>query len=104
MEKIFYSISEVAKQLNLNQSKLRFWEKEFKQLKPKQNDKGTRFYTKEDISTIKKIQFLTEDQKLTLTGAREKMNQKMDVVDKQHLLVERLKSIKSELQNIINAI
>jgi DNA-binding transcriptional MerR regulator len=104
MEKIYYSISEVAKLLNLNQSKLRFWEKEFKQLKPKQNDKGTRFYTKDDITTIKKIQFLTEDQRLTLQGAKEKMNQKMDVVDKQHQVVERLKSIRSELQNIINAL
>ena len=101
---MYYSISEVSKLLNLNQSKLRFWEKEFKQLKPKQNDKGTRFYTKEDISTIKKIQFLTENQKLTLPGAKEKLNQKMNLVDKQHQLVERLRSIKYELQNIINAI
>ena len=55
MEKLYYSISEVAEMLNVNQSNLRFWEKEFKQLKPKRNDKGTRFYTQEDINVLKKI-------------------------------------------------
>ena len=58
MEKLYYSISEVASMFNVNQSNLRFWEKEFKQLKPRRNDKGTRFYTKDDITTIKKIIFV----------------------------------------------
>jgi len=53
MEKLYYSISEVASMFNVNQSNLRFWEKEFKQLKPRRNEKGTRFYTNEDIVTIK---------------------------------------------------
>ena len=52
-EKLYYSISEVAEMFSINQSNLRFWEKEFKQLKPRRNDKGTRFYTKEDIQLVK---------------------------------------------------
>ena len=43
MEKLYYSISEVSEILGVTQSNLRFWEKEFKQLKPKRNAKGTRF-------------------------------------------------------------
>jgi len=104
MEKLYYSISEVASMFNVNQSNLRFWEKEFKQLKPRRNEKGTRFYTNEDIVTIKQIIFLVDEQKLTLEGAKRKMSQKMDLVEKQQELVERLKNIRQELKGISNAL
>jgi DNA-binding transcriptional MerR regulator len=104
VEKLYYSISEVAAMFKINQSNLRFWEKEFKQLKPRRNDKGTRFYTNEDIATIKKIVFLVEEQKLTLEGAKRRLGQKKDAVEKQQQLVERLKSIREELKGIANAL
>lgn len=104
MEKLFYSISEVAKMFGINQSNLRFWEKEFDQLKPKRNDKGTRFYTPDDIQTIKQIIYLTTEQKLTLDGARRKLSQKKDIVAKQQEIVERLKVIRKELIGISNAL
>ena len=100
MEKIYYSISEVAEMFQVNLSALRFWEKEIPQLKPKRNDKGTRFYTKEDIKTIKQIKYLVEEQKLTLKGVKEKMTEKKDIVAKQQELVERLKDIRDELKNL----
>lgn len=101
MEKLYYSISEVAEMFDVNQSNLRFWEKEFKQLKPKRNKGNTRFYTQEDIEIIKAIKFLVEDKKLTLDGARMHLSQKRDVVQKQQEVVERLKSIKTELIGIV---
>ncbi len=104
MEKLFYSISEVAEMFSVNQSNLRFWEKEFKQLKPKRNDKGTRFYSPEDIQVIKQIFYLVNEQKLTLDGAKRKLGQKKDVVAKQQEIVERLKSIRTELLGISNAL
>jgi len=104
MEKLFYSISEVAKMFGINQSNLRFWEKEFKQLKPKRNDKGTRFYTPDDIQTIKQIIYLTTEQKLTLDGARRKLGQKKDTIAKQQEVVERLKVIRKELIGISDAL
>jgi DNA-binding transcriptional MerR regulator len=104
MEKLFYSISEVADMFSVNQSNLRFWEKEFKQLKPKRNDKGTRFYTPDDIKVIKQIIYLVSEQKLTLDGARRKLSQKKDAVAKQQEVVERLKAIKTELLGIANAL
>ncbi|MDO9153099.1 MAG: MerR family transcriptional regulator [Paludibacter sp.] len=102
MDKIYYSISEVADMFKINQSNLRFWEKEFSKLKPKRNEKGTRFYSKEDIETIKQIIFLVNEQKLTLKGAKNKINQKLDVVAKQQSIVERLKKIRQELKGISN--
>ncbi len=100
MEKLYYSISEVADMFGVNQSHLRFWEKEFRQLSPKRNAKGTRFYSQEDIQIIKQIFFLVNDQKLTLDGAKKKLGQKKDVVSKQQEVVERLKMVKKELQGI----
>ncbi|MDD5183878.1 MAG: MerR family transcriptional regulator [Paludibacter sp.] len=103
MEKLFYSISEVANMFGVNQSNLRFWENEFKELKPKRNPKGTRFYSPEDISVIKQIIYLTTEQKLTLGGAKRKLSQKKDVVAKQQEVVERLKLVRTELIGIAKA-
>jgi DNA-binding transcriptional MerR regulator len=104
MEKLFYSIAEVSKLLNINASNLRFWEKEFKQLKPKRNNKGTRFYSEEDIRLVKQIMFLVNEQNLTLEGARQKLSQKKDQVAKQQELIERLTKIKKELKGISKAL
>ncbi len=102
MEKIYYSISEVAEMFKINQSNLRFWEKEFKNLKPRRNEKGTRFYTEKDLEIINQIIFLVKDQNLTLKGAKRKITQKMDVVAKQQRIVERLKKVRQELKGISN--
>jgi len=104
MEKLYYSISEVAEMFKVNQSNLRFWEKEFKELKPRRNEKGTRFYTPEDIQIIKQIIYLVNDQKLTLSGAKRRLGQKKDVIAKQQELVERLKKIRTELLGISRAL
>ncbi|MEA4975889.1 MAG: MerR family transcriptional regulator [Paludibacter sp.] len=104
MEKLFYSIAEVSKLLNINASNLRFWEKEFKQLKPKRNNKGTRFYSEEDIRLVKQIMFLVNEQNLTLEGARQKLSKKKDQVAKQQELIERLTKIKKELKGISKAL
>ncbi|MDX9748800.1 MAG: MerR family transcriptional regulator [Paludibacter sp.] len=102
MEKHFYSISEVAELVGINQSNLRFWEKEFKQLKPRRNKGGTRFYTTEDIAVVKQIMYLVNDQKLTLDGARTRMSQKKDAVSKQQEVAERLRRVRSELKGLLN--
>lgn len=104
MEKLFYSISEVADMFNVNQSNLRYWEKEFKQLTPRRNDKGTRFYSPGDIQIIKQIIYLVSEQKLTLDGAKRKLTQRKDAVAKQQELVERLKIIRKELLGISTAL
>lgn len=100
MEKIYHSISEVSEMLDISLSNLRFWEKEFTQLSPKRNDKGTRFYTADDIQLIKQIQHLVNDRKLTLEGAKRMLSDKKDQVAKQQEIVERLKTVRNELIGI----
>lgn len=98
MEKIYYSISEVADELQVNQSVLRFWEKEFEEVNPKRNTKGTRFYTKEDIEMLKNIQFLLKEQKLTIEGAKQSLSKKnLSEIVKKRKLISKLEAIRSEL-------
>ena len=52
VEKLFYSIGEVAKMFDVNTSLIRFWEKEFDIIKPKKNKKGNRLFTREDIDNF----------------------------------------------------
>lgn len=104
MERLFHSIKEVAEQLNVNTSLLRFWEKEFPQLKPRKNNKGSRFYTAEDIQLIKEIHYLVKEQHLTLEGARQRLKSSKDEVTKKQEIVERLTNIRKELLSIRKAI
>jgi DNA-binding transcriptional MerR regulator len=72
------TIGEVAKELNLIELEtgkaktyiLRFWEKQFPQLRPKLRAKGRRYYTQENIKLLKKIQYLLKDKGLTIKGAK----------------------------------
>lgn len=104
MEKIYYSITEVSEMFGITQSNLRFWEKEFKQLRPHRTPKGIRSYTNEDIQLVKQIIYLVNEQKLTLDGARRKLTEKKDDVAKMQELSERLKSVRSELSGILQSL
>ena len=73
MEKLYYSIGEISKILNISTSKIRFWEKEFDTIKPKKNKKGNRLFTKKDINKLKLIQHLLEDKKYTIQGLKIKL-------------------------------
>ena len=50
IKKIYYSIGEVAAMFDVNNSLIRFWEKEFSIIKPKKNKKGNRYFTEKDIN------------------------------------------------------
>ena len=96
-DKLYYSITELAKHFDVAPSLLRYWESEFHQIKPKRNAKGTRFYTKEDITQIEKIYFLVKEQGFTLQGAKDKLRKDKKGVDKHIQVVQRLENVKSQL-------
>ncbi len=73
MQKLYYSISEVSDIIDEEQHILRYWEKEFPQLKPKKNRGGNRIYSEKDLNIIKFIKKMLRVEKLSLTGAREKL-------------------------------
>lgn len=95
--KLYYSIGEVATRFNVNESLLRFWEKEFDTIKPKKNSKGTRSYTKDDIECIRQIYFLVKEKGMTLVGAKKRIKEERKGVTAQVELVDRLIKVREEL-------
>ena len=98
--KLYYSIAEVAEMFDVNQSLLRFWEKEFPQIAPKTNGRGVRQYRKEDVDTIALIYHLVKEKGMTLPGARQKLKDNKEVTIRNFEIINRLKEIREELLSI----
>lgn len=101
--KLFYSISEVAQMFDVNESTLRFWEKEFDIIHPRKTEKGTRYYKQEDIDAVRLVYHLVKERGLTLAGARQKLKNNKEATVRQEEIVNRLKQIKEELTQIKKA-
>lgn len=98
MEKIYYSIREVADKLKVPQSTLRFWEKEIPLLNPAKSAGGTRRYVQKDIDLLQQIKFLIEDQHLTLTGVNERLaSSHRDADEKRMRVIQKLQDVRKEL-------
>lgn len=100
VEKLYYSIGEVAEMLNVNTSLIRFWEKNFNIIKPHKNKKGNRYFTKEDIENLKLIYHLVKEQRMTLEGAQKKLSENKQSVSENYKIIESLTSIKQMLLEI----
>ena len=83
----YKTIGEVAKELDLVNNKngslqthtLRFWEKQFRQIRPSIKAGKRRYYSKKDFETIKLIKYLLKDQGLTIKGVQKILNTKKDL-------------------------
>ena len=98
--KLYYSISEVAQMFDVNETLLRFWEKEFPALKPETNLKGNRKYTKKEIELIKQIHYYSVTKRRTLKAAKAQLvknrSKKYDSVT----LIDELLSVRASLEEI----
>ena len=110
--KTYKSIGEVAKILNLvnekkgtlNTHTIRFWEKEFKQIKPNILNGNRRYYNNETIEILKKVKFLLKDQGMTINGVKKVLNSdkslKLDELQNNSINT----TIKNKLKNISDII
>lgn len=98
--KLYYSLKEVAQHFGVNVSLLRFWESEFKNIKPRKTEGGTRQYTREDIEQIEIVYHLVKGQGLTLEGARQVLKQKKDETTRKLDVIHRLEAIRKELKQL----
>jgi DNA-binding transcriptional MerR regulator len=99
-KRLYYSIQEVADHFAVNVSLLRYWEKEFENIRPKKTAGGTRQYTKEDIQQIEIVYHLVKEKGMTIEGARQTLNSKKDDEEKRVEAVARLQEIRKELASI----
>ena len=109
----YKTIGEVAKILGLNSQKkkmiqthtIRYWEKEFKQIKPKILDGKRRYYDTKNIQLLKKVHFLLKEQGMTINGVKKILNNKEPLkLDESLNHSIKAKNLKNKLKKISNII
>jgi len=100
IDKLYYSIGEVAEILGVPVSTVRFWENEFAVLKPMKNKKGNRLFTPADLRNLRIIYHLLKEQGMTISGAKKQLSEKWDDTNYKFEISESLQSIKSILLEI----
>ena len=100
IEKLYYSIGEVAETFNVAPSLIRFWESEFDIIKPKKNRKGNRQFTREDIDNVRTIYHLVKEKGFTLQGAKEMLRNDSQAVKDKMEMIESLRNVRQFLAEL----
>jgi len=103
IEKVFYTIGEVAEMMGVNPSQIRYWENNFDEVNPQKNKKGNRLFTLEDIENVKLVHYLVKERGLTIKGAQQKLKDNRDETVGNFEIVNRLQEIRQELVEIRDA-
>ena len=104
LDKKYYKIAEVAEMIGVPASTLRFWEKEFPQVKPVRNAGGSRFYTPANVETLRMIYFLVRERGLRIEAAREALAANRSGVLRHADAVRRLREVRSRLTGLLDAL
>ena len=106
LDKLYYSIGEVADMFDVSRSLLRYWEHEFAYLTPRKNRKGDRLFTKENIQQIQIIYNLVKERGFTLDGAKQELKkekisltEQLDLVSRMKVMLKRLKDLDEKLSS-----
>jgi DNA-binding transcriptional MerR regulator len=97
IEKLYFSIGEVAEMFSVAPSLIRFWESEFDIIKPKKNRKGNRQFTREDIDNVRTIYHLVKEKGFTLQGAKEMLRNDTEAVRDKMEMIESLRRVRNFL-------
>jgi DNA-binding transcriptional MerR regulator len=101
MKKLYYSIGEVAAGLQESVSLVRYWTNYFSRLlSPKRSERGNRFYTEEEVEILRELHYLIKEQGMTLDGAQDQILNNRKQLTHKLKVIETLKSIKRELQEV----
>lgn len=99
IEKKYFTIGEVSEMIGEAPSLIRFWEKEFHQLKPGKTTKGTRKYSQKDIELLKHIHYLVKTKGYTLDGAKDALRKDNKTTDKA-AVISKLTEVKTFLEEL----
>ncbi len=102
--KFFFLIGEVSKLTDVEPHVLRYWETEFKSLRPKKNKAGQRVYKKKDVLLVLSIKELLYKQKYTIAGAKKRIESEQEMSElstAQPNLKETLREVKTELKEVL---
>jgi DNA-binding transcriptional MerR regulator len=98
-DKLYFKIGEVSKLAGVASHVLRYWESEFKEIRPKRANSNQRLYRREDVERILQIKSLLHEQGYTISGARKFLADKDQVAAAPEKTddPDRLETIKKEL-------
>lgn len=102
----FFSIGEVCDLTGLKPHVLRYWESQFRFLSPAKNRSGNRVYQRREVELIMLVKHLLYDEKYTIEGARQKVDEHrrggdLKTMARGALTVQSLESLESELKDLI---
>lgn len=100
ISKMYYTMGEVSAMFEVNQSLLRFYEKEFDILQPKKNKKGNRYFTPEDVENLKIIFHLIRDKGYTLAGAKDHLKNNIGQSKDNQSIIDTLLNVKKFLLEV----
>lgn len=100
IEKIYYSIGEVAEMFQVNPSLIRYWESQFEIIKPRKTAGGKRHYTQKDIEQIHLVYHLVKEKGMTLAGAQQKIRDNRTDTDHDHEIIRKLQQIRELLSGM----
>ncbi len=102
--KLYYSIKEVAAMFHVNESLLRYWEKEFPLIAPKRSGGKIRQYREEDIENIRLVYHLVKEKGMTLQGAKQRLKKNKETTVQAAEIIDRLKAVREELVSMRKAL
>ena len=105
--RLYYSISEVSDMIGVKPHVLRYWETQFKMLRPKKGRGGARMYRKRDVEVLFEVKQLLYDHRFTIAGARRKLLDERGAKEQMELTFARtdreemLRSLRRDLEGLL---
>jgi DNA-binding transcriptional MerR regulator len=106
--RLYYSISEVSDMIGVKPHVLRYWETQFKMLRPKKGRGGARMYRKRDVEILFEVKQLLYDHRFTIAGARRKLlddrgnKEQMELTFARTDREEMLRALRRDLEGLLN--
>jgi len=108
--RLYYSISEVSEMIGVKPHVLRYWETQFKMLRPKKGRGGARMYRKRDVEILFEVKQLLYDHRFTIAGARRKLlddrgsKEQMELTFARTDREEMLRALRRDLEGLLSTL
>jgi len=108
--RLYYSISEVSEMIGVKPHVLRYWETQFKMLRPKKGRGGARMYRKRDVEILFEVKQLLYENRFTIAGARRKLlderqnKEQMELTFTRTDREEMLRALRKDLESLLSLV
>lgn len=101
LDKVYYKISDVAEMIGVPASTLRYWESEFPEVSPRRSQSNRRYYTPDDITRLRMINYLVKVKGLRIEAAKEELRLNRANISNRMKIIDILTKTRNELEEIL---